>query len=146
MRVEDTDTAVMEEQDDMNNAEKEWSTPRKSENTFKEILKAIEDSLSDLASSDDEEDGKDKEDEEDPELGKLSDDYEPGWVLGTISKTWQHRMESFRPKQLRIDELTKPGREESADYFRGRDRNYGTAKLMVPAVVNPQVDTTATIP
>jgi len=59
------------------------------------MLNAIGDSLSDLASSDDEQDGEDEEDdEEDTELGKLSDDDEPGWVMGTITKTVQHRMES----------------------------------------------------
>ena len=43
------------------------------------MLNAIGDSLSDLVSSNDEQDGEDEEDdEEDTELGKLSDDDEPG--------------------------------------------------------------------
>jgi len=54
------------------------------------MLKTIRDSLSDLATSDDEEDGEDEEDkEEDTERGKLSKDDEPGWVMGTISNTEQ---------------------------------------------------------
>jgi len=53
--------------------------------------------MRDLASSDAEQNGEDKEYyEDDTELGKLSDDEEPGWVMGTISKTVQHRLESFR--------------------------------------------------
>jgi len=63
------------------------------------MLIAIGDSLSDLASSDDGEDGEDEDDEE-TELGKLSDDDKPGWVMGTITKTVQQRMESFRQKQM----------------------------------------------
>jgi hypothetical protein len=35
------------------------------------------------------------EDEEDTELGKLSEDNEPGWVMGAISRTVRHCMESI---------------------------------------------------
>jgi hypothetical protein len=79
------------------------------------MLDAIGDSLRELARSDDEEDG---EDDEDTEQGKLSEDYEPGWVMGTISKTVQQRMERFREKQLKLDELTEPGWGDAAGYFR----------------------------
>jgi len=48
------------------------------------MLVAIGGSLSDLAISDDGEDGEDEDDEE-TEKGKLSEDYEPGWVMGTIT-------------------------------------------------------------
>jgi len=65
---------------------------------------AIGDSLSDLASSDEEQHREDKEyDEDDTELSKLSDDDEPGSVMGTIFKSVQHRLESFRPKQMMLD-------------------------------------------
>ena len=108
------------------------------------MLNAIGDSLSDLASSDEEQDGEDKEyDEDDTELGKLSDDYEPGWVMGTISKTVQYRLESFRQKQMKLDELTQPGWGDTANNFRERDIKYGTTELRIPAVVKPQIDTTA---
>jgi len=111
------------------------------------MLNAIRDSLSDLASSDDEHDGEDEEDdEEDTELGKLSDDDEPGWVMGTITKTVQHRMESFRQKQMRLDEFTQPGWGDAANYFRERDMRYGTAELKVPAVVKAQIDPTTATP
>ena len=81
------------------------------------LLNAIGDSLSDLASSDDEGDGENEHGEEDTERGKLSEDDEPGWVMGKISKTVQHWMESFRPKQMRLDELMHPGWGDAADYF-----------------------------
>ena len=116
----------------------------KPETTFAEMWNAIGDSLSNLASSDDEQDGEDEEDDEDDtELGKLSDDDEPGWVLGTISKTVQHRMQSFWQKQMKLDKLTQPGWGDAANYFLERDMKYGTAELKVPAVVTPQLNTTA---
>jgi len=100
----------MHEQEDKSTAEHAGATIRKPEKTFQEMWNAIRDCLSDLVSSDDEQDAEDKEDdEEDIELGMLSDDDEPGWVMGTISKTVPHRMESFRQKQMRLDELTQPG-------------------------------------
>ena len=143
-RVQDAETAIMQ---DMTAAENGGATAGKPETTFEEMLNAIGDSLSDLASSDDEQDGEDEEDdEEDTELGKLSDDDEPGWVMGTITKTVQHRMESFRQKQMRLDELTQPGWGDAANYFRERDMRYGTAELKVPAVVKPQIETTAATP
>jgi len=111
------------------------------------MLNAIGDSLSNLASSEDEEDEEDEDDdEEDTELGKLSEDEHPGWVMGTISKTVQHRTDSFRKKHMRLDELTQPGWGETADDFCERDMMYGTAALRVPAVVKPQTDTTAATP
>jgi hypothetical protein len=83
------------------------------------MLNASGDSLSDLASSDDDQDGEDEEDdEEDTELGKPSDDDEPGWVMGTFTKTVQHCMESIRQKQMILDEWTQPGWWDAGKYFR----------------------------
>jgi hypothetical protein len=130
----------------MSNADRERSITRKAEKTFQKMLNAFGDSLSDLASSDDEKDGEHKEEEHDTELGKLSEDDEPGWVMGTISKTVQQRMESFRQKQIKHDELTQPGWEDTADYFCERDKKYATAKLTVPVVVQPQTDDDALAP
>jgi len=80
------------------------------------MLNTIGDSLSNLASSKDEEDGEDIDDDErDTDLGKLCEDDEPGWVIGTNSKTVQHRMEGFRQKQMRLDKLMPPGWEDAAD-------------------------------
>jgi hypothetical protein len=136
-RVEDAEAAVQQEQDDMTQAEIAGLTSREPEKTFEEMLVAIGDSLSDLASSDDGEDGEEENDEE-TEQGNLSEDDEPGWVMGTITKTVQQRMERFRQMQMKLDELTQPGWEDAADYFRERDKKYGTTELRVPAVVQPQ--------
>jgi hypothetical protein len=123
------------------------ATTGKYKTTIEEMSNAIRVSLSDLASSDDEQDGEDKDyDEENTELGKISDDEEPGWVMGTITKTVQHHMETFRQKQMRLDELSQPGWGDAANYFRERYMKCGTAELKVPAVVKPQKDTTAATP
>jgi len=49
----------MPQQEDMRHAEKLGSTTRKPEISFEEIFYAVGDSLSDLASFDDEQDGED---------------------------------------------------------------------------------------
>jgi len=141
--VEDTDPAIMQEQEDMRNAVKPQSTTRKPEKRCEEMFNAIGDSISNLASPEDEEDGEDEEDDEDTELGKLSEFKEPGWVMGTISKMVQHRKESFRQKQMRLDELTQPRWGDVADNLCERYMKYGTAKLMVAAVMKPLTDSTA---
>jgi len=144
---QDAETAIMQEQEHMRNVEKAQSTTTKPETTFDQFLNAIGDSLSDLASSQDEEDGEDKDDdEEDTELGKLSEDDERGWVMGTISKMVQHRMESCRPKQIRLHELRQLGWGDAAGYFCDTDIKYGTTELRVPAVVKPQTDMSVATP
>jgi hypothetical protein len=110
----------------MPHAEIAGLTSRMPEKMIEQILVAIEDSLRDLASSYDGEDGKDEHDEE-TEQGKLSKDDKPGWVMGTITKTVEQCMERFRQKQMKLDELTQPGWEDAADYFRERDKKYGTS-------------------
>ena len=102
-RVQDAETAMMLELKDMTTA------PGKPGTTFQEMLNAVGHSLSNLASSDDEHDGEDEEDDDvDTQLGKLSDDDEPGCVMDPISKTVQDGMESFRRKQMRLVVLTQP--------------------------------------
>jgi len=138
-RVQDAETAIMQELKDMTSAESMGATTRKPETTFEEIMNAIRDSLSNLASSDNGQDGEDKgDDEEDTEVSKLSDDDEPGWVMGTISKTVQHRRERFRQKQMRLDELTELGWGDAANYFCGRDTKHGTAKSKVQWLLSPK--------
>jgi len=139
LRVEDAETAIKQEQDDMRNAEKAGLTTTKHETASWEMLNAIGDSLSDLASSEDEQDGEDKDDdEEDPAGGKLSEDDEHGWVMSTMSKTVHYRMEGFRQKQMKLDELMQPGWGDMADYIHERDKKYWTTELKVQAVVQPQ--------
>jgi len=143
-RVQDAETAIMQ---DMTSGENGGVTTGKPETTFEKMLNAIRDSLSDLASSDHEQDGQnDEDDEEVTELGKLSDDDEPGWVMVTVTKTLQHHMESFRQKLMRLAKLTQPGWGDVGNYFHKRDMWYGTTELNVPAVVKPQIDTTAATP
>jgi hypothetical protein len=118
----------------MTHAELAGLTSRKPEKTFQEMLVSIGDSLSDLACSDDGED----EDDEETGQGKLSEDDEPGWVMGTITNTVQQRMDRFRQKEMKFDELTQPGWEDAADNFRERDTKYGASELRVLAVVQPE--------
>jgi len=93
----------------MSNVEQAGLTTREPGKTFEEMLNAIGDSLSNLASSDNEEDADDEEGNDDTEQGKLSEDDKPSSVMGTISKTVQHRMERFWQKQMKLDQLTQPG-------------------------------------
>ena len=144
-RVEDGEAAVEQEQDNMTHAEMAGLTSRESEKMFEEMLVAIGDSLSNLASSDVGEDGEDQDDEETVQ-GKLSEDDEPGWVIGTITKTVQQRMETYWQKQMKLDELTQLEWENAADYFRERDQKYGTSELRALAVVQPQTDDDAPAP
>ena len=55
-QVQAAETAIMQKQEHMRNVEKARSTTTKPEKSF-EMLNAISDSLSNLASSEDEEDG-----------------------------------------------------------------------------------------
>jgi len=58
------------------------------------MLVSIGASQSDLARFDNGEDGEDVDDEE-TKQGKLSEDDEPGWVMGTITRTVQQHMQTF---------------------------------------------------
>jgi hypothetical protein len=94
----------------MGNVENGRSTTTNCEMTIEEMLNDIKDSLSNLSTSKDETDGADEDDDEEyTGHCKLSEDDEPVWVMSTISTTVPHRVESFRPKQLRLDELRHPG-------------------------------------
>jgi len=104
------------------------------EKTCEEIWVAIRGSLSDLASSDNGEDGED-EDEKETEQRKLSKDDEPGWVMGRITNAVQQCMERFRQKQMKLNKLTQPGWEGAADYIWKGDKEYGISEIRVPAVV-----------
>jgi len=100
----------------MRNAEHAGLRITKPEIQFEEMLNAIRESLTDHASSNDGEEGEDKDDvEHNPELGKPSEDDEPGWLMGTISGTGQHRMERFQQKQMNPNEMTQPGWGDAAD-------------------------------
>ena len=140
-RVEDAEKAIKQEQEDMRNTEKAGLTSTKHKTTFEEMFDAIGDSLSNLACSDDGENGQDEDDDEDDsEQGQLSADDKPGWVMHTIPNTVQHCMESFLQKQMKLDKLMHPGCGEEADLFRERDQKYGMTQLKVLAVVQSPMD------
>ena len=144
-RVQDAEAVVQQEQEDMKHAEIVGLMNREPEKSFDEMMVAIGDSLSDLASSNDGEDGEDEDDEE-TEQGKLSEDDKPGWVMGTITKTVQLRKDRNRQKQMKIDDLTHPGWEDAANYLCERYKMYGTCELRVPAIIQPQTDDDAVAP
>jgi len=105
-------------------------------------MNPVGDGLSDVASSDDGEDGKDEVDDgEDPDLGKLSEDVKPCWDMGTTTNTVQHHMERFRQKLRTCDELTQPGWGDAANNMQKRDMKYGTSEFRVLAVIKPHTNT-----
>jgi len=55
-------------------------------------------------------------------------------------------MESFRQKQMKLDELTKQGWENATDFIREWDKKYSTAELRVPVCVQPETDNEASAP
>jgi len=144
-RVEDAEATGQREKDEMTQAEIAGLRSTEPEKTFEEMLVPLRDSLSDLASSDDGEDGEDEDDEE-TEQGKLSEDDEPSCVVGTMAKTVQQHIETFRQKQMKLNVLTQPGWKNAADYFRERDKKYGKSKLSVPTVIQPQTNDDALAP
>jgi hypothetical protein len=119
-RVEDAEAAVYQELDNMTHADILGLTCREPETTFEEVLVAIGDSMSDLAISDDGENGED-EDNEETEQCKLSKDDEPGWGKSTITKPVQQWMVRFRQKQMKLNKLSQPGWEDAAEYIPERD-------------------------
>jgi len=58
----------------------------------------------------------------------------------------QQRMERFRQKQMKLEELTQLGWADAADYFRERYIKYGTSELRVVAIVQQQGDNGAAAP
>jgi len=143
-RVEDAEAAVQQEQDDMTHAGIAGLMSRQPKRMFEGMLFTIGDSLSDLASSDNREDGEDGDDEE-TEQGKLSEDDEPGWVMGTITKIVQQHLERFWEKQMKLDKFTHPGWEDAADYLCDQDKKYGTSELRVLHVIQPHTNEDAPV-
>jgi hypothetical protein len=104
--VQHAETGIMQKQEDMRNAKTTESRSRKSVNTLGVMLYAIWDSLSNLASANNDEDGEDEEgDEKESQRGKMSEDDIPDWVIGTISKTVVQNLKRYWQKQIRLNEL-----------------------------------------
>ena len=114
--MEDAEAAIWQEQEDTEAAENAGLTTREPEKLFYDMMVAIRDSMSDIASSDDGQDG-DAEDDDETEKGQLRQDDEPGWVLATITQTVPQRLERFQQKQMTLDELTQPGWENAVNNF-----------------------------
>jgi hypothetical protein len=112
--VEDSQTVVQQERNNMRDTEIAGLTSREPKKMLEEMLVAITDGLSDLATYHDGEDGEDECDVV-TDQGKLREDDKSGWEMGTITKTVQQRMQRFRPKQMTLDELTQLGWEDVAD-------------------------------
>ena len=145
-RVKDAETAIAHEQEDMRNADESGLTTRKPEQTYNEMLNGIGDSLSNLASSDNEEDGDNEEDvEDDTDQGKLSEDNEPSRVIGKISKPVEQRTERFWQIQMRFDEFKLPGWGDMANHFHEIVNMYRMAKLQVVTVVKLQMKKVAAL-
>ena len=72
------------------------------------MIIAISDSLSDLAMSDNGEDGE-PQGEEVAERGKLTEDDEPGWVMGTIAIRVQQHVERLQQVNMMLEGLTQHG-------------------------------------
>jgi len=143
--IEDPEPTVQQEQEDTRKAENAALTNRQHKKAFLEMMVAIGDSLSDLASSDDGEYGEDEDDEEAGQ-GQLSEDNKPSWVMGTICKTVQQHMERIRQPQMKLNELTQLGWEDTADNFCERNTKYSTSELGVQPFVKPQTDNDAAAP
>jgi len=129
----------------MTKAENAGLTNSETHKTIQEITVAMGDSLSDLASSDAGEDWDDEDDEE-TEQRTPSEDDEPGWVIGTMSKLVQQCMGRFRKKQMKLDEVTQPGWDDPADYFGEWYEKFSTSDMRVLAVTNRQTDEEAAAP
>jgi len=123
----------------MRKAEQAGLTTTDPETPFSEMLNAIRDCLRDHSSSDDGEDGEDKDDDgEDLAGGELSEDDEPGWVTGTISKhdTASHGVSS--PEADEAWSIDAPTLGRRCQLLLREGYEYGMTELKVPAVVQPQ--------
>lgn len=116
-------------------------------NSFEEILIAIEACLSNLAILDDKEDVDVKADDRNgSELGKLSENDEPGWVMGTLSKEVPQSMETYLVMEIWHDELTQLRWWDMADYFPYRDMKCWMAALKLLPIVISLADKVAATP
>jgi hypothetical protein len=86
LRVDAAEAVIREELEVTESPENWGLTTIEPKKSFHEMMVAIGDSLSDIASPNNGEDGEDENNEETVQ-GGLSEDDEPGWVMRTISKT-----------------------------------------------------------
>jgi hypothetical protein len=95
-RVDVAETVIEQEKNNMRITAQAGLTTRKSKTVFKEIFNSIGDSLRDLACSTNGEDGEGgHNNEENTELGTMTKDEQPRWVVGAISKLGHYRMDTI---------------------------------------------------
>jgi len=145
-RVENTVTAIKLEPEDMKNAGKTGLTTRKPGTTFRVMLGAIKDSLSDIGTFEDWEDGGDRcEVDDNTEQGKVSEDDKLGWVMVIMSKMVVHQMEHIGQKQMTPDNTMQPGCGDGANFFCERNLKHRRTELMVLPGVQLETEDGATL-
>ena len=116
-QFEAVETAMMKRQEDISNVEQAGSTSRNCDKISEQMQNAIRDSLSNHATFEAVEDGDDEDVDDDTPQGKLSEDDEPGTVMGTISNMVHCRMERLFQTYMIFAKLTQPGWGDAADHF-----------------------------
>jgi len=76
----------------------------------------------------------------------MSEDDEPGWVMGTISNTVRQHLARFQQTQMKLQPLTQPRWGDTAWYLGERRNNYGTCELIILEVVKPETNKDAATP
>jgi hypothetical protein len=135
--VDDAEPSVQQEWDDAKKAENAGLMNRELKMTFQEMMVIMGDCLSDLASSDDTNDGEDK-DEEETEQGQQSEDEQPSRMMGTVTQTVQQRRGRFRQNQITVEEWTQLRWEDAAAHFHEREKKNIISALLVLADIQPQ--------
>jgi hypothetical protein len=64
-------------------------------------------------------------------------------VIVTITNTGHLHLERFQQKQTKLDQLTKLGSEDAANFLREPDKKYSISKLCVPAGIQLYKDDNA---
>jgi hypothetical protein len=119
LKVEETETTIKYRKTDMQRSQGRRLSSREPGEMFEMILDAIGYRLSDLPCSDHDDHG---EDNEDTEQGTLCNDDKRGWVLRTMLKMVHLRRERFRQKQMKLEDLPRPGSGDEASHFRDTDK------------------------
>jgi hypothetical protein len=97
--------AIRHEREDMVTSENMGLMSREQENMFSEMMLAFQVSLRDIPRSDNT--GMRKRNNDETDRGKVSEDDQPGWVLGTRLNIFQPLMESFRQIQIKLEAFTQ---------------------------------------
>lgn len=131
-----TQTATQFEQDAGRYAEIKVFKTQWLEESFKERPNTLGDNLNSFPTFGNDKDVEDEDsDDEESNLGKLSEDNEPSWVVGTTCKTVRHCIESFWQTQMRLHKLTHSEQGDTVDNFNVRSIMYGTTELRALVII-----------